>query len=63
MDMEEKQRIIKEGLVGWCYEHQCWEEFCPPRTYSLAEVRNGTGWPRDVRFTVVENDKEASEES
>lgn len=28
-----------------------------PRTYSLAEVRDGTGWPKGVRFQVVEDER------
>ncbi|AAN02012.1 gp80 [Mycobacterium phage Corndog] len=26
------------------------EDAAEPMSYSLAEVRNGTGWPKDVRF-------------
>lgn len=28
------------------------------KTYSLAEVRDGTGWPKGVRFAVVEPEQE-----
>ncbi len=27
-----------------------------PQSYSLAEIRNGTGWPRDARFVLLEPD-------
>lgn len=32
-------------------------EDAPPQTYSLAEVRNGTGWPKGARFMLVQEVK------
>lgn len=30
------------------------QQLTPEQTYSLAEIRNGTGWPKGVRFAAIQ---------
>lgn len=33
------------------------------RSYSLAEVRDGTGWPRGARFVLVDDDRSEADDT
>jgi prevent-host-death family protein len=48
--------ITRQGKPAAVVVSTAWYEVTDHSTYTLAEIREGTGWPRGARFALVSED-------